>query len=739
MKSDGSEAIFRDRLTLRLSNPSTASKVLLGRWVLESDSAILNSELVRAGDFLVPQKSGRFAVMASSGGYVEGVISRPHLPDVLARESVTGIGRQIEAVMSAGGAWAEWLNIVPLLPRIEDHLGLNSLELQIENTLGNIEFVCRNPVTHLQVDLERVPVSRAKRVPAIAAAFLAAHTEDWGQRKLTTIEPRRILAETRHELYDIYENRMVARLVDQLIAYLGMRVRYLKRLLKMFEEKEDFGSEISGTYQRANRIAELWGELINASEGRDKTLAALRSLEGIRYRLLGLLGSVLYKETSKQAIVASTLKTTNLLSNHQHYRRIADLWRAWALSSVHESLNQSEHQEAMQVICRSFDKFVMLLIVRALNSLGLAPGVDSEATKLAIGSTIDLEGRGLLVRLTWRNDGSVELSLDNRTLRIVGIVSDIGAGSGADVRKTAESLRADPGATNAQTLIVYLASEDTWKPHGITLSRSVFNAGNDPRLAVDTGSCLPVAPWKITSAERVGRALRWFLLSGVFESYPHRVGIAVAGSKLREAVDASRSLELEMGNATVSLMRRPPSQEEWERIKAAIDLPGWDRKLKEAQLEVEAVVRQLGKAKGSAKASYAHAERVTRTQLKEVGELKTSMADTLSEMERAWSATKVLAVCPTCGETADARSKFEPLSDGCFRCSCDDCGTEWGLRLCADGHRYPFMLPSGAWPSRFEERPQWVDGSYGCDILALPAQTDEGDWGFLCPACGLIS
>ncbi len=48
------------------------------------------------------------------------------------------------------------------------------------------------------------------------------------------------------------------------------------------------------------------------------------------------------------------------------------------------------------------------------------------------------------------------------------------------------------------------------------------------------------------------------------------------------------------------------------------------------------------------------------------------------------------------------------------------------------------MLPSGSFVDAVQQGPDWVDRVYGCDILALPALRSDGQWGFLCPKCGLV-
>ena len=135
--------------------------------------------------------------------------------------------------------------------------------------VGHLAEVCRRPRTHLRVEIERTPVSRARRFPAQAANYLAAHTEDWERPTLRAVVPKRILAVVREDQFDIYENRVAVRLVDHLVTYLRRRILEVSRLLRVFEEAGDHGSSAAGgSHWRQRRIYQLWGDAIDASEAR---------------------------------------------------------------------------------------------------------------------------------------------------------------------------------------------------------------------------------------------------------------------------------------------------------------------------------------------------------------------------------------------------------------------------------------------------------------------------------------
>ena len=230
----------------------------------------VNSVAAVQNDFLVCEPSGHWNILTETGEKISGTVARAQIPNDLEVESVCTVGNKLNELVQREASWFEWLEVVPLVPDISQQVGLQPLELLVRERFGHLETVCRKPRTHLHVEVERMPVAKAQRIPPMAESYLASHTEDWDHRQLRGISPKRILAEVRHDQFDIYENRVTARLLDNLAAYLNRRIQELNSLIRMFREKEDFSSEMSGTYQRHRRISKLWGESIDANEGRRK-------------------------------------------------------------------------------------------------------------------------------------------------------------------------------------------------------------------------------------------------------------------------------------------------------------------------------------------------------------------------------------------------------------------------------------------------------------------------------------
>lgn len=736
--------MYRDRLTGRQVSTPPPSGTLVGRWVLDADAVgvFMNSTAAAAGDFLVPEASGHWHVRTEEGERQSGTVARAHAPEDLEAESVRAIGDRLNELAEGGATWLEWIDVVPLVPGITEQVDLLPLErlIQDQRNFGALKGICWKPRAHLHVEIERAPVSKARRVPAAAASYLAAHTEDWDRPLLRGILPKRILAEVRQDQVDIYENRVAARLLDNLCAYLNRRIQLLRRLLKVFQEKEDYSSSVGGTYQRGRRMSQLWGESIDANEGRRKAEVTLKELEALKYRLMGLLGSPLYGEVPRRAHVATTLKTTNVLSNDQHYRRVAELWREWARTGAGRTRSPAELHAEAQRLSRGLDAFAMLLAVRALDTLGYVPSEAALDEPIARGTALPVQGHGLELTLSWRSDGTISVGAGERELSIVALTANLSAGGDDRVRESLRRIRtALDERDNRDLLVLFLASDEGQAPTEAELLASLHTVGNDPRHAHTGVGCLPVSPWELGSTERVARALRWFLSSARFLDYPLRVVVPEGARDLVDQREHARWIASVDGGATLEL-RTPPHDYEWEALDVESIARTADANLQVARADHQRLTDELRDAvrlgrTGSLKHQKHDAyEEVLRCE--RIAQASNELA------KRLWSAhARAIALlgCPTCGQAADPTHDFEPRDRGSFHCECRGCGTTWGTRLCSDGHRYATMLPSGDFADAVQQGPGWEDRVYGCDILAVPARRTDGKWGFVCPDCGQIS
>jgi hypothetical protein len=548
-----------------------------------------------------------------------------------------------------------------------------------------------------------------------------------------------VLAEVRHDQIDIYENRVAARLVDNLLSYLQRRIQEVSKLLKVFTDKENYSSKASGTYLRRNRILKLWGNSIDSNEGLKKAEGALKELERLKYKLMGLMNSPLYREVPKRSYVATSLRMTNILANDEHYRHVAELWIEWSKSTFARTKGPQEIYSSYQELCSGLDAFGALLIVRALDELGYTPADSALELKISPGCTLPVVGNGISFDFCWEQDGTVSLALPNSKLRVISFVNNFASSANEkEAQIIIDKCRSLP-RNNREKFIFLYASSDESKASSLPLEiqRSLHTVGNDPRSNLPSFVGLfPVSPWEIGSVERIARSIRWHLDSERFLGYP----ISIALDKAAEAdfQPAKREGWVEVSFDKVTILR-PPMDYEWDQLNLQGQLHEAKRQLNDIVLEHERLSVELRGAVRDGKTGTLNQQKKTAQQQRAFQAKKVqSLERLLSNLEDAREKMVALIRCPACGTIADSKHHFEIRAKGSFQCECPDCGTWWGTKICEGGHKFSVMLP-GEWCENDTTTAGWEDVTYGSDLLAIPDKTDRGEWGFVCPKCGVVT
>lgn len=324
---------------------------------------------------------------------------------------------------------------------------------------------------------------------------------------------------------------------------------------------------------------------------------------------------------------------------------------------------------------------------------------------------------------------------------MIAIPLDIRAASSDDqVQAVLDQVVNAACTADAPLILLYAGSSDEIR---VSISpdshRRLHTIGNDPRTSLpNTTGFLPISPWDIGSVERVARALRWFLDSARFDTYPLSInvekearnfeGLAVVKDWLTVSSDRSRLI-----------MKRAPHTFEWERLGIDQLVVNTRAQHRTALMEHEQLSDELREAVRKGKTGTLNQQKKDAHQQSDEAERRLIALEKLQvDLLIARDKVEALLVCPTCRTIADRVRDFEPRAQGCFECCCQECRTRWGTRLCGNGHRYSMMLP-GDFIETDDSKPGWEDRIYGSDLLALPARSPSGKFGFVCPSCGEIT
>jgi hypothetical protein len=686
---------LRDRFGSRAETAPPTTPWHLGRWWIEHEDGSPPTPLLpdRDGTWsLVDPRSG--AVHAGST-FVDAWPGEPNETALLA------LGRQLA---EQSPSWATWIQQSPLAPDLDRWVERQPLEDHIERELHHLEHVCRAPQTHIELHAERVALGRARKLDRRAPQWLATHSEDWAARRVFGVMPRRLLALVREPQWDLYENRVAARLVDHLVEWLRLRVSTLRQIRDEVLAALDQDNP-EGTHQRQRRLYTLWGDAFISDQLGAALRAALTQAEQWLHRLLGLMDSPLYRQVPGQARVEPELRTTNLLVNDDRYRGVARLWQAWARSAVVRRSSPLAWETRARGILDGFESWCTLLVIRACAQLGLEPLAGCDSTPLHPGSRIALSGGFELHRTECGNlrlcDGA------DARLELIPLLQMLEqAGNNTATKSRVDPLIEASAPCACWRVVLHLAA---------SAESSLAGVGNPPHPEACAGAIdfIRVSPFALDSVERVSRAIRWVVWAPRMLAYP---------PPLKRALEGWPSGEL-------TSYPSPTQRRELEQIREQAR-----RELAGAEAERETIVAELR----SPRAEHRRAEWKQRKSQKEreleplrrrVAEL-TSYADS---MERAERTLQALASCPLC----QAPGALEPRQHACFlgRCAEPSCGATWELRRNDDGERIPVLVPGSArgldWPS--SASPRVVDRWVGCDVLALPIRSDAGELSFVAP------
>ena len=674
---------FEDRFSGRVVDALPAGTQHAGRWIVRGRGTTgtmrVNHVAVQSGDALMPGPTGEWEV--GKGGLEDASVGQ-FFPDALASdqdvEALLQLGQRLREESHDG--WLAWSGVNPLAPGLDEAVRPHPFEDRIEHELQHLEAVCHKPRTHIRLEVERELVGRARRIAREAPEWLAAHTEDWHHRTLAGVQPRRIRAEIREERWDLYENRVAARLVDKLVVWLRRRIAEVRRIrddiLSRFEELDDTAQD--GSRHRAERIYSLWGEAWHANwqEVADSTL---KRLERLLYKVLALQDSSLYRQVPMRAQVPRTLRMTNLLTTDDHYRGVA---RLWSLLPTRDSLSPRMHYQRQQDLHRSFDAWCMLLVVRACSQLRICPADDDDwESALAKGHSVQLE-KGL--RVEWEDCGSVSIGatqeMGGLTLRFVPSLQSL------ESARTEDAL-----AQRVAPITDAVAEQPHWTVvlHPGSASRAPYDAiatiGNPPQPGVPGAvDFIRVSPFSLDCVERVARAIRWATLVPRLLAYPPSVS-----APPDEPHRAASWLDKD-DNGQWAMVALPRGHESIERG------------LREAERRERGTAKRQMAKKDEAK--------------KAVDEWRTFK----QTVDAAIANLCELRTCPRCGE----RAEFQQRGARCFtaRCRSDSCRAQWELRALPDGKgRVPVFLVPLPNPAA---GPHEIDELVGCDILALPSEDD---------------
>lgn len=688
------------------SAPLMPGRVMLGN---NGKGVLVNGVPAYFADRVVARRDGTWSLTIPGTPAAGGEFPSAMLISTLDAEAVAEMGRAFSELRDSRACWSQWATMSPLAPRVAEFLRVRPFDQAIQDRLVFLESVCQSPRSHLRVDEEMTSVPRVRKVARTAIVRLVSHKEDWDRPTVLGVRPRRVLALVAEDDVDIYENRVAARLIDHLAMYLRLRLEQLARICSMIEQSsEHAASAAGGHFWRQRRLYDMWaaaGGDTRAEQSAKRTADLVESLYG---RVRRLFDSPLYRGVPLRSGPLQ-LRYTNVFESDSHYREVARLWREWSRLGISRPPTEEQYFEGRQAVCDGSAWFGWLLVVRALDQLGISCARGSENASVDCDELVLRGPAGELSVLPPR-DGAVVIRVEDRRVRVVCLPAKVeGLEPGVAVDIVSDFERASMSAAENEVLVLLVSSGGSVaKGNPDWRADAGYRAGpwepgikRASRLGV-----LPVSPWDIGSVERVARALRWHLWSPMLLQYPPAVQFGP---------DRPRSLpEWMESSARPDVLRVLRAPEGRERSLGDI--------LRECRNEgTTRLQRQNPKG-------VRQGAELVDTQL---GAVRTSLEKAIEHCDR-------IRVCPTC-RTTGAQLRQIGQHD-CYECHCESCETMWGVYRCACGTRFPVIRlkdSANLVASMAKDRSSGVfDRVFGSDTLACVCPFAVGKGSFVCPSCG---
>ncbi|MGL5486491.1 MAG: hypothetical protein ACRDC6_09400 [Shewanella sp.] len=351
-----------------------------------------------AGQLLLNEGSGQWHCGPTSGTYFQ--------PGYRTAEAETNV--ELEALLSDtvsdiairfnSSSPAEFNNVSPLLPPTvlgrSNMQPLESLLLEVFQT-GHLYEIAYRPRLELIQNEELVQTGRAKRLSNKAPDYLAAHSEDWQSRTFTGILPKRVITRLNEDNYDIYENRVFARLIDHLDIYLASRLREIEQLAGILDSALSYSVGSDLYWKISKNICSMWGQSFSDDDLEHAASSSKVTLENLRFLLRevrGLRQSKLYQAIPRNVNIGGQLRITNVLAHDQHYRHLVRLWDCWVKTRERTELELDEKIRLAQRRSKLYSDYVELVVYHALDAIGLAPMYSSKEL------VVEKEGLNVVLR-----------------------------------------------------------------------------------------------------------------------------------------------------------------------------------------------------------------------------------------------------------------------------------------------------------------------------------------------------
>lgn len=198
----------------------------------------------------------------------------------------------------------------------------------IEECIPYLDNIIRNPRRFIVQEEDIVPIEKAKVVTEESIRHLAQHTSMIQEvHEDGTVIPLKLLNVYREETVDLYENRFIKSLVDNLYAFVTSK---LEESDQKSYAKIDSEVKYSGLMKKKGEVVEV---NLTLKSKKDEIVDASKDghslderIEHIRDIIATFRGSTFIKSLKESSPVRSPIRKTNVILKEQNFIKALELW-----------------------------------------------------------------------------------------------------------------------------------------------------------------------------------------------------------------------------------------------------------------------------------------------------------------------------------------------------------------------------------------------------------------------------
>ena len=220
---------------------------------------------------------------------------------------------------------------------------------KIEECLPALDTIIRNPRKFIMQEEEIVPIEKAKKISQESIRHLAQHTnliQDIDEKG--NITPSSLLNIHKEESFDIYENRFVYSLLNNLKFFMDMRKKVVGSGSKFsLNRKIDYkaNTKFFGEEAKVTLNIETFKGSGDSEEGEEASVD--ERFEKIQLIISDYFNTQFIRELTGAMPVKSPIRKTNMILKDQNFKKILELWEFIERYDVRDGKSNS-HQKYVE-------------------------------------------------------------------------------------------------------------------------------------------------------------------------------------------------------------------------------------------------------------------------------------------------------------------------------------------------------------------------------------------------------